>query len=90
MHADGPKVIDDNLLHIDVLESVRIAYQLSLVIYPFLVALEGTGSPAIGTRTDIVDALRGHPTGDQATDEGNGMGGATVDGDILWFFDSAQ
>lgn len=90
MHTDGPKVIDDDLLHIDVLEGIRIVYQLRLVIYPFLVALEGTGPSAIGTRTDIVDTLRGHSTSDETTDEGNCMRCATVDGDILWFFDSSQ
>lgn len=90
MHADGPKVIDDDLLHIDVLECVWIVYQLRLVVDPFLVALEGAGSSAVGPRTDIVDALGGHSAGDQAADEGNGVGGTAVDSDILWLLDSPQ
>lgn len=47
MHTDRPQMVNHDFLHIDVLESVRIVYQLSLVVYPFLVALKGTGPSAI-------------------------------------------
>ena len=47
MHADSPEMVNHYLLDVDVLESVRVADQLGLVIDPFLVGLEGVCSSPV-------------------------------------------
>jgi hypothetical protein len=83
-------VINDYLLYIDIFEGIGIADQLRIILNALLVALKGLRSASIRAGTHIVNAFCGYSSRDKPADEGNGMRGASIDGNILWFFNSAQ
>jgi hypothetical protein len=53
--ADRPQVVNHYLLHVDVLESVGIRSQLSLILDSFLIRLKGLSPSPIRTLGNIVN-----------------------------------
>lgn len=86
MNSNCPEVVNHNLLNVDVLKSVRIVDELSLVIKPILIFLKGVSSPSVWARTDIVNSIGRDTAIDQTTDKSNGVRSSAVDGNILRLF----
>lgn len=83
-------MVDHYFLNVDVLKSIRVADQLSLIVDPFLVGFKRVSSSSVRAWTHVMDSFWCNASCNESADECNGVWSSTIDGDILWFLDSFE